>query len=96
MKFKDICRDGICEICGKKAKVVVFASTMEAASFAHCENCLDKEPYCAIIGCYSYSEDDDIKQFYDDNEKLMKEFYCKTFSEFFEDCSKARELFLQK
>ena len=55
MAFKDYCADGRCDVCGKKDKVVVCASTMGACSFAYCEECFDKqlEPYGAMVAYIS-------------------------------------------
>ena len=54
---------GICDVCGKKAEVVVCASTMGPISFAYCADCLNKqlEPYWAMVsyiaGAGNFPED---------------------------------------
>ena len=55
MAFEDYCADGTCDVCGKRDKVVVCASTMGACSFAYCEKCFDKqlEPYGAMVAYIS-------------------------------------------
>ena len=95
MKFEDIASDGICEVCGNKAKVAVLASSMGPCSFAYCKDCLSKglEPYSAIIGCYSSTDADSINDFADRNEKVLSEFYHKTKEEFISECTKAKEEF---
>lgn len=57
MSFRDFCRSGKCEVCGKKGDVVVCASTMGPVSYAYCEDCFEShtEPYGAMVAYISFA-----------------------------------------
>lgn len=50
-KFIDYARNGICEVCGKPAPVVVVSSSLGPGSCAYCEDCYANglEPYYMIV-----------------------------------------------
>jgi len=76
--FDDYSRPGTCDVCNKKAPVVVHASTYGAISNAYCKACFEKqlEPYQNIVSyiCCAGRFPDDINSMYiEDVRRILKE-----------------------
>ena len=87
--FEQCARPGTCDVCGRKTKVAVCASTMGPVSHAYCQKCLSAgaEPYnfmAAYIACVG-TWPDDISQETQARVRQFLAFHQKTEAEFSKD-----------
>lgn len=76
MKFEDIAFDDVCDVCGKRSKVVSCASSYGPVSYSYCKECLGKrlEPYSAMVAYVSgagYFPDDINEKYQKDVRRIL-------------------------